>query len=247
PTPAKYACTACYWDPSPAGTPARRGPTRFRAGYEIHSLAFFPNGKKIVSSDGYATVDIWDSATGQRVDRWILSHRREKVPAEVNTLAVSRDGKLLVAAEVGFIHICDALRGKPLTPPIEEPKTRFGSPAISPDSKLLAAGCTDGSVRFWELPGGQEVRRLKGHPGWATTVAFSPDGKVLAASGPFSDHSVRLWDVASGKKRHVLSGHKNWVQRLAFSPDGRRLATDGRGAEIDEYPIRIWEVATGKK
>jgi WD40 repeat protein len=77
---------------------------------------------------------------------------------------------------------------------------------------------------------------LRGHPGVVFLVAFSPDGKDLAAAS--SDGTVTVWDPASGVKRFTLRAHRHVVSCLCFSPDGQSLAT------ADGTTLKIWDTAT---
>jgi WD40 repeat protein len=67
----------------------------------------------------------------------------------------------------------------------------------------------------------------------ATSVAFSPDGAILASV--HDDKVVRLWHVPSGKLLGSLKGHPKKVNSLAFSPDGALLATAS-----DDQTVRLW-------
>ena len=80
---------------------------------------------------------------------------------------------------------------------------------------------------------------LKGHRNWVGSVAFSPDGKILASGG--WDAIIRLWDVETGKLKGRLRGHTRGVISVAFSPDGKILASGG-GSEDDT--VRLWDVET---
>lgn len=80
---------------------------------------------------------------------------------------------------------------------------------------------------------------LKGHSALVYSLAFSPDGKLLATAG--FDNTVKLWDFPAGKETRTLSGHTGPVYCVAFSPDGGTLASSSQ-----DQTIRLWNVADGK-
>jgi WD40 repeat protein len=85
----------------------------------------------------------------------------------------------------------------------------------------------------------QAPTELKGHAGLVHSLAFNPDGKVLA-SGSF-DNDVKLWDYPSGKTLQTLKGHTGPVNTVAFSPNGALLASGSQ-----DKTIRIWDPKDGK-
>jgi WD40 repeat protein len=71
------------------------------------------------------------------------------------------------------------------------------------------------------------------------SLAFSPDGKLLASGG--GDNCIRLWDPDTGKEVRMLEGHDSRVTCSGFSGDGKRLVS-----AADNNDLRLWEVDTGK-
>jgi WD40 repeat protein len=123
--------------------------------------------------------------------------------------------------------------------------------ALSPDGSILASsgGDSDGpaaedaiggnTVCLWEVGSGKPLfkRRLE-HT--ATTVAFSPDGGLLAVGG--EDKLIRLWSASSGKEVGLLRGHTDTVRWVQFAPQGGVIASGG-----EDNTVRIWDVATRKE
>ena len=127
------------------------------------------------------------------------------------------------------------------------------SPVVfSPNGKLLAWVNSAGTVSIVDTATGERVHLLgKGVPTdkmvaliakGVGTVAFTPDGKALAAGGEY-DNVIRLWDVQTGKPFRKFVGHTGPVGVIAFSADGQWLASTG----VWERAIRLWDVATGKE
>jgi WD40 repeat protein len=107
--------------------------------------------------------------------------------------------------------------------------------AFDPRGQELLTGSDDGAVRIFDASSGQlRVELVARHDGWAQSVAFSPDGALVAAA---VDYQVRVW-TAEGTLRAVLRGPTWVVSAVAFG--GRRWVA---GASWDQT-IWLWDLAS---
>jgi len=108
---------------------------------------------------------------------------------------------------------------------------------FSPCGKFIA-GCDSTSIKIHRISDGVPVCTFKGHTDWVRSVAFSPDGQLIASGS--DDHTIKLWRVSGGSLVHTLEGHTDWVRSVAFSPDGQLIASGS-----DDHTIKLWRVSGG--
>ena len=166
------------------------------------------------------------------------------------------DGKLLAAGDLETIRkwIDSGAKGPdkgeavgvkaspkiPNIAPLVPVKPFIYSLAWRADGVIAAGGYRE--TRLMDSQG-KVTAKLGGHIDAVRAVAFSPDGKLLAAGGgePAQKGEVKIWNVASGNEVITFNGHSDAVYAIAFSPDGKVLAT----SSYDKM-IQLWDVATGK-
>jgi WD40 repeat protein len=109
----------------------------------------------------------------------------------------------------------------PTAPPTGEHAVHVFAVAFSPDGATLAAACSDGVIRLWDVASGRLCLTFSGHAGNVLRVAFAPDGRTLASLG--DDHALKLWHLGTGQQLFTLDTHGQELHGLAFSRDGRML------------------------
>jgi len=158
---------------------------------------------------------------------------------QVDSVAVTADGRLALAAARGEVKVWDLTTGQELRT-LRGHSEWVNSVAVSADGRLALSGSRDGKVKVWDLTSGQELRPLAGHAGEVNSVAVSADGR-LALSGS-RDGKVKVWDLTSGQELRPLAGHAGEVNSVAVSADGR-LALSGS----EDGTVKVWDLTSGQE
>jgi WD40 repeat protein/DNA-binding SARP family transcriptional activator len=206
-------------------------------------VSFSPDGETVVSTNVDGTVTLWDveSATPRETLR---GHSND-----VEQPAFSPDGETLYTVSHDGTAIAWDLTGKRglgrhFTFTHDRTFSADGFDAhpgeFSPDGQLIAVGLKERGIALWDAreltPIGAPLLETGGE---VKTLAFTPDGRTLAAG---TNSSVTLWDVRSRSRLHgpLDAGDAALLVGVGFSPDGSTLATAS-----DELGVRLWDVATG--
>ena len=203
----------------------------------VNSIAYSPDGARVLSGSFDDTLKLWDATTG-KILRSLEVHSKGSSTG-VSSVAFSPDGiRVLSGGYDGTLKLWDATTGKILRT-FEGHAYPINSVAFSPDGARVLSGGDDKTIKLWDAATGKVVRTFEGHLDGISSVAFSPGGaRVLSGA---KDKTVKLWDVATGKVLRTFEGHADAVTSVAFSPDGARVLS---GSE--DTTVRVWNVQTGE-
>jgi RNA polymerase sigma factor (sigma-70 family) len=209
---------------------------RFLGSPMLRSLAFSPDGKRLVGTSAFdSTVRVWDVASGQMLHQLTGHH------PWAESVAVAPDNKTLICGCVdGGMRIWDITTGRELV----RKEGHFGaihSVASSPNGGLLATVGEDYTLRVWQK--GKEIRKitLPGGRGRRDVDALHRPlafGRFLVVADP--NGTCRVFDPHTGQEvRHFETAGP--ISAYTLSPDGERFATTGAGT------LRVLEPSTGKE
>ncbi len=232
-----HDCSVRLWDLSTGANhrvlTAHTGP--------VIDLAFVKHGQQLVSVAPNDPVRVWDLLNvGYKQKLSGHSDYVTSVAFSVNNPELLASGSLdhtvrLWDAKTGF---CKAeLRGH---------EGVVSSVKFSCNGQWIASGSEDTTVRLWNVETNTFERILGSHrqrhqteerKGWIRSVAFSPDGNLLASGG--YDETIRLWNISGGIPRVIEQAHQGRMTSLAFSPNGTLLASGGA-----DKAIKLWNPST---
>lgn len=156
----------------------------------------------------------------------------------------SASGKLLyaaggLAAKKGTVVVWDITSGNQIMSVGGEYDSVLACD-IRPDQKQLALGGPSRILKIISTSTAEPQFKLKKHTDWITTVAFSPNGEMLASAD--RNGGISLWDPENGQELFTLPGHKSSVTALSWRADSRILASSS-----EDGTIKWWDPKEGKQ
>ncbi len=200
----------------------------------LTGMDFSPNGWYFATAyastqESLNSVNIWNTLT------WTISETLQT--GTVLDVAFSSDGNMIACSPDRYaVKIWDLKEEQwvyTFHTSFTGAVTRF---LFSPDSVTFAAGHYDGVIRLWDLREGEQVLQIESKE-VIESIAFSPDGRILASGGSYENNHIRLWSAYSGELLNTLEGHQNGISHLVFSPDSASLVSGSYDGEI-----RIWGI-----
>lgn len=230
----------------------------------VNSMAFSPNGERVVTTSDDKTARLWDVATGREIA--VLRGHKSAVRAAVfspdGARVVTVCGDKTTGTSTGeppdastddkTARVWDATTGREIAV-LQGHEGAVIVAAFSPDSKRLLTTTRDKTAHLWNAATGRLVTILRGHEDSVNSAAFSPDSARVATAS--DDATLRLWNAVTGEEIAVLRGHEGGVTNVAFNSDGERLLTTSRdmtarnwwiGRTIPEVLKKAHEISRGK-
>ncbi|PTA43211.1 trypsin-like peptidase domain-containing protein [Micromonospora sp. RP3T] len=224
----------------------RRQTGAIRLAAPIRDLVFRPGRPGLVTADSRGVVQEWDPTTRQQSGPDLVGH-----VGSVETLAVSRDGSLLVSAgEDQQVRLWSLTVRQALGAAIKVDARRVNEVAFSPDGTRLATAGFDGSIRLWVVANRRQVAGPWSPDGKVLDpndvisgnaprqVVFDPDGRSLTSR---TSSAIYRWEIPSGRllDTRPVPGSIDTLVQLA--PDGERYALRPEDGEIT-----VREMTTGQ-
>src|SRR5579859_6647186 len=204
----------------------------------------------LIKGGKHGQVIVPHDAKGSRLFRMIEGDDDPQMPLEADPLPPREIALLKSWIEAGAEGPAPNEAAKPLIPlptadihPQKNEVSPVTSVKFSPDGSVLAVGGY-GQLRLVDPASGKALITLAGHPDFVRSIAFSPDGKMVAGAGghPQGEGEIRIWDVQSHQLLKTMQGHKDCIYSIAWSPDGKLIAS----GSYDKM-VKLWDVASGKE
>jgi WD40 repeat protein len=188
----------------------------------VWSLAFSPDGTRLLSVAEDGKMRLWDVKSRKRLEVFSLG-------VGLTSVALHPDGQQALVTLGGGVRdqaplqLWDLKARRDLHRLDDSRGTGWTVAALSRDGRQILAGSGDKTLRLWDLETGKLIQRFVGHADMVRNAAFLPGGRrVLSVS---YDRTAKVWDVASGRCLYTFTRHRGGVKGVAVAPDGLYVFT----------------------
>jgi WD40 repeat protein len=216
----------------------------------IYSVAFFPDGKRILTCSFDDTARVWDSITGNELIK--IGHI-----GSIMCVAISPDGNRIITGNEPPVpanniiiskpeekngpvttRIWDSHTGSELLQINSEGSSSDYSPncvSFSPDGKRILK-VSGSRIRTYDSFTGQKIKQFNGQE-YIYTAVFCSDNRILTLgrTSQITSTYACIWDAVNGNELFQIKGHENGISSVAMSPDGKHILTGGF-----DYKVRVW-------
>ena len=188
---------------------------------DLRSLAFFSDGKTLLSAGADNAIRFWDVETGKLLNTGSvpgssasISPDEQRIavfhsPNEVYLWNITTGESTMFKTDHGFVEI-----------------------KFSPNNRTVSTATPGGvSTSIWDVETGALLHTVDGF-----AFTYSPDGKRIVTNDP--DSAPKVWDIETGALLHTLGAHSSW-SHPSYSPDGKRIVTASY-----EGGIQVWDAKT---
>jgi len=200
----------------------------------VSGVAFAADGQRVALADSNS-VEIWDVSDCRNIATLLRSPK--DLDGHHHGIAFSPDGRSLAYAHGDYHILLYDFASKSNVMVGDSADGDALSLAFSPDGRTLVAADRR-QISLWDVAGRLPPRHLTNHLEQVESVAFSPDGKLLASGS--GDQTILLWDAESWQPIATLRGHEGEVRSVSFSADGKRLVSGG-----EDETVRVWSADAG--
>ncbi len=212
---------------------------------DIRTIIFSPDGQFVVTAGAGedSTVSLWRLA-----DSSLIRTFDQSLTSWVQSVNISPDGQQIAVGTNDKVHIFNIADGS-RTGTLD---TSGVSAVFSPDSKHIAIAENLPVIRIWNIATREIIHTLPGH---GLSIAYSPNGELLAAPGwnnqgmvtfqgaetfPTTvdgDKVIQLWNTDDGSPNRALRGHEGQIHSIAFSSDNQFVVSSA-----NDNTVRLWRV-----
>jgi WD40 repeat protein len=232
----------------------------------MSSIAIHPEGRLLLNVGGHgARLNEISHEAGPAIGArnadegsWSGVHLRSDQRRSTRSFwaALRSDGRVAASVRTDSsggesICFCDPATGRPIgIPARHRPGWLVRDLAFSPDGRTFATSSLPlkrvaGEVRLWDASTGRLRFPPIPHTNWIASIAFRPDGKVLAA-GDYHG-LVRFWDTSTGLEIGRPLPQGDFILKVSYSPDGKMLAVGLDGEATGSPGTKVWDLATRRQ